>query len=417
MGGKIVQLGYGKQGKPALYDLLRYAPVDEIVVADAGPNFIAEIAEVEDSRVRPVRFDVEDRESLVDLMRGADVVVELLPVRYTMQVAQAAVEAETHMVSSVFIIDWSVQDPEGVKRQQDEMAEVDRKASEKGLTVLKELGMDPGIDLVIAGETVRALDDVKVLYTHGAGFPEHRLSEANPIGYKFTWSIVDTMYSYSIPGRTLRNGTWVEVDADAMFAPENIYTLAIEELGGPLECFVNGDGNSLARLFPSIAKTTTSLGRYTCRWPGHCAFWEKMVKSGFVRTEPVKVRGTDVIPAEFCAALLGSQDQFHFGPDERDVAFLRADGRGTLDGKPTRAVMQLVDYRDLETGYTAMQRTVGFPMSIGAQMIIDGTITQRGIVSPAEIPSEPFLTEIQKRGLDVTQRIESWDGSEEPGLA
>jgi len=348
-------------------------------------------------------------------MRGADAVVELLPIRYTMQVAKAAVEAETHMVSSVFIIDWSIQDPEGAKLQQEDLAEVDRKAREKGLTILKEFGMDPGIDLVIAGETVKQLDEVNVLYTYGAGFPEHRLSKANPIGYKFTWSIVDTMCSYSIPGRTLRNGRLVDVGADEMFVPENIHHLDLKELGGPLECFVNGDGSLLAELFPSIAKTASSLGRYICRWPGHGAFWEKMVKSGFVRTEPVNVNGTDVIPAEFCAALLGSQKAFHYGPDERDVALIRADGRGIRDGKPTRVVMQLVDYRDLDSGYTAMQRTVGFPMSIGAQMILDGVLTQRGIVNPSEVPFEPFLEEIRKRGLDITRKVETWNGNEEPG--
>ena len=200
-----------------------------------------------------------------------------------------------------------------------------------------------------------------------------------------------------------------------MFIPENTHLLDLKELGGPLECFVNGDGNSLAELVPSIARTASSLGRYICRWPGHGAFWEKMVKSGFVRTEPVNVNGVDVVPAAFCAALLGSQEQFHYGPSECDVALIRADGRGIRDGKPARVVMQLVDYRDLETGYTAMQRTVGFPMSIGAQMIANGVLTQRGIVNPSEVPFESFHAELRKRGLDITRKVETWDGNQEPG--
>jgi pyrroline-5-carboxylate reductase len=107
MSRKIVQLGYGKMGKTVLNDLLKTAQFDELVVADASPNFISEIAAIEDQRVKPVNLDVDDQSALVSLIKGADVVVELLPVRYTMQVAQAAVEAGTHMVSSVFIIDWS----------------------------------------------------------------------------------------------------------------------------------------------------------------------------------------------------------------------------------------------------------------------------------------------------------------------
>ncbi|MCF7936111.1 MAG: saccharopine dehydrogenase NADP-binding domain-containing protein [Synergistales bacterium] len=412
---RILQLGYGKQGKLVLEDLVRTGEFDELVVADAAPHFLREIRAVDDPRVKPVSFDVDDYHGMVEMMKKADVVVELLPIRFTMQVAQAAVEAGTHLVSSVFIRDWSVQDPEGVRRQQREMEEIDRIAGEKGLTVLKEFGMDPGLDVVVAGEAVKQLDEVKVLYNYGAGFPEHRLSNANPLGYKFTWSIVDTVCSYSIPGRLLKNGEYTEVAADEMFLPENTHTLDLQEMGGPLECFVNGYGDSLAELFPSIADTATSLGRFICRWPGHRALWEKLIKMGFAGTEPIDVDGARVAPAYFCAELLGSQEQFHYGPGERDAALIRSDVRGYRNGEPTRVVMQLIDFRDLETGYTAMQRTVAFPMSIATQMILQGDFSKPGIAEPSDVPFEPFLKELRKRGLDVSRKEERWDGSQEPG--
>ena len=412
---KILQLGYGKMGRVVLDDLLKTAQFDELVVADSRPGFITELASITDPRIKPVILNVDDRQELLALMESVDVVVELLPIRYTMQVAQAAVEAGTHMVSSVFIIDWSVQDPEGIKRQQEQMSELNQKAKDKGLTILKEFGMDPGLDLIIAGETVRELDEVEVLYTYGAGFPEHKLSQSNPIGYKFTWSIIDTMYSYSIPGRILLDGEFQEISAESMFTPGNYHHLDLEELGGPLECFVNGNGDTLSSLFPTIATSAKTLGRFICRWPGHAAFWEKMVKSGFNRPEPVNVNGVDVIPAAFCAALMGSQKQFHYGEGERDVALIRADARGTKNDKPTRVVSQIIDYRDLDTGYTAMQRTVAYPMSIGAQMILDGRISKRGIVEPSEVPFEPFTEELNKRGLNFIKNVEEWNGSIEPG--
>jgi len=226
---------------------------------------------------------------------------------------------------------------------------------------------------------------------------------------------VDTICSYSIPGRIIKNRKIQEIPADGMFIHGNYHILALKEMGGPLECFVNGDGETLARLFPSIAESATTLGRFICRWPGHAAFWEKMIKSGFNRLEPVRVNGVDVIPAAFCAALLGSQQQFHYGVEERDVALIRADARGTKNGKPTRVVSQIIDYRDLKTGYTAMQRTVAYPMSIGAQMIMDGRLSKRGIVEPSEVPFEPFVTELRKRGLKITRKVEPWDGNIEPG--
>lgn len=415
MGNRIVQLGYGKQGRVVLEDLMGTASFDELVIADAAPSFLEEIAKIRDPRVKPVRFDVDDLEGLVQLMRGASVVVELLPIRFTMQVAKAAVEAGTNLVSSVFIVDWSIQDPEGMRKQQEEMTKIDLRAKEKGVTILKEFGMDPGLDVAIAGEAIRQLDEVHVLYNYGAGFPEPRLVNANPIGYKFTWSIVDTMCSYSIPGRILKNGQWHDVPADQMFTPENTHFLELNEIGGRVECFVNGDGNSLVEIFPSIAKTATSLGRFICRLPGHAALWERLVKSGFVSTKPVRVKGVDVVPAEFCAALLGSQSQFHYGEGERDVALIRSDVRGIRNGTPARALVQLVDLRDLHTGYTAMQRTVAYPMSIGTQMVMNGIISKRGIIDASNVPFEPLFMELEKRGLFITKKIEPWGGDQELG--
>ncbi len=200
-----------------------------------------------------------------------------------------------------------------------------------------------------------------------------------------------------------------------MFTTGNFHHLDLEELGGPLECFVNGDGETLAELFPAISDSARTLGRFICRWPGHAAFWEKMVQSGFVRPEPVNVDGVDVVPAAFCASLLGSQEQFHYGKGEKDIALIRADARGLKDGKRTRVVTQIIDYRDLETGYTAMQRTVAFPMSIGAQMIINGQITKRGIVMPSDVPFELINKELRKRGVEITTVVEDWDGNTEPG--
>jgi len=43
MSQKIVQLGYGKMGKLVLNDLLKSAEFEELVIADASPNFLREI--------------------------------------------------------------------------------------------------------------------------------------------------------------------------------------------------------------------------------------------------------------------------------------------------------------------------------------------------------------------------------------
>jgi len=411
-GKRVVQLGYGMQGKACLLDLMKAKGVDEIVVTDCYPGFEADVAALGDPRVKAVKVDASKRDELVFVMSGADVVVELLPGLFALPVARLAAELGVNLVSAMYLANPGEQDPVKREANQKELARIAAAMKAKGKTILEEFGMDPGIDLVLGRKCLDGLDEVQAFHSYGAGFPEKESSN-NPIHYKFTWSVIGVMRSYLRPAVVLKEGREVEVRADEMFSPSNTHILDLPEMGGPLECFPNGDSSHFARAF-GIRETVKDMGRYICRWPGHAAYWEIMAKCGFLSDEPIRVGNCDVAPTAFCAALLGSQEQFFYGKGERDVALVRTDARGLKDGKPWRVVCQVIDKRDLETGLTSMQRTVGFPASIGAQMILDGRLDKKGIVSPSEVPFEAFMKELGDRGITWTREEGPWDGRLEP---
>jgi saccharopine dehydrogenase-like NADP-dependent oxidoreductase len=75
-----------------------------------------------------------------------------------------------------------------------------------------------------------------------------------------------------------------------------------------------------------------------------------------------------------------------------------------------KVTYDLIDYRDLETGLFAMNRTVGFTASIGAQMILTGKITQAGVLSPVRhVPPREFIEELKARGMRIDYKIEDQD--------
>ena len=411
-GKRVVQLGYGMQGKACLLDLMKAEGVGEIVVTDCYSGFEADVAALGDSRVKAARVDASKREELASVMSGADVVVELLPGLFAMPVARLAAELGVSLVSAMYLANPGEQDPVKREANQKELARIDAAMKEKGKTILEEFGMDPGIDLVLGRKCLDGLDEVQAFHSYGAGFPEKESSN-NPIHYKFTWSVIGVMRSYLRPAVVIKNGADFEVRADEMFTPANTHILDLPEMGGPLECFPNGDSSHFARAF-GIRETVKDMGRYICRWPGHAAYWEIMARCGFLSDEPIRVGSVEVAPTAFCAALLGSQEQFFYGKGERDVALVRTDARGLKNGKPWRVVCQVIDKRDLETGLTSMQRTVGFPASIGAQMILDGRLDRKGIVSPSEVPFEEFMKELGNRGITWTREEGPWDGRLEP---
>ncbi len=413
MGGFIVlQLGYGMQGKASLEDILENKSITKVMVADISDEIWALPEKLKDQRVEPVKLDMRDENSVLELMRKSDVIIELLPGEYALPAAKLAAEAGVSLVSAMYLFNPGEQDETKKELQREEISRLNETAKSKGITILEEFGMDPGIDLVLGAKAVEELDEVKVFHSYGAGFPELEAS-SNPIRYKFTWSVIGVMRSYLRPARVIKGGKIVDIPADCMFEEDNMHFLKLPEFDSKLECFANGDSVTFSEIF-RLDKTISSMGRYICRWPGTGAFWSLMAKSGFLSSTPIMTTSGEIAPASFCAALLGGQEQFRYSEDERDVALIRSDVRGYKNGEPLRVVLQIIDKRDLKSGLTAMQRTVGFPMSIGAQMILDGRISQRGIVNPVSVPFEPFIEELEKRGIAYTSMTEKWNGDERP---
>ncbi|MDD4159975.1 MAG: saccharopine dehydrogenase C-terminal domain-containing protein, partial [Synergistaceae bacterium] len=87
-----------------------------------------------------------------------------------------------------------------------------------------------------------------------------------------------------------------------------------------------------------------------------------------------------------------------------DVTLTRDDVKGLQKGKKDREIYQIIDKKDLETGFTSMTRTVGFVVSMGALMALNGELGKGGMLSPVEMPYQKTKEELEKRGISITHK-------------
>lgn len=387
---RVLLLGVGLQGRAALTDLVRSPDVAHVVAVDQAIDRLARFVDtLETTKVACVEADASDPAELSALLsRDVDLAIELLPSAFQTTVVTAAVEHGVHVVSTTY---------------DDGLSSLDAAARDVGVTVMPECGLDPGVDLVLCRLAIDALDDTHELNSYGAGIPE-RSAANNPLQYKISWNFDDVLKAYNRPARVLRDGQIVDVPADRLLAPAHVHSVHVDGVGD-LEAFANADALAYADRF-GIRDDLQSTGRYSMRWPGHCALLHALIQMGFLSDEPVDVEGTLIAPRAILRDLLGPQLQY--GPTERDLAILRVDARGRKAGVDTSVVYELVDRRDLTTGLLAMNRTVGFTVSVVAQMILRGEIGARGVRSPTvDVPGERLLSELRARGVSVRRRIES----------
>ncbi len=136
-----------------------------------------------------------------ELQQG-DVVVSMLPADWHVPLAELAVSKAAHFVSSSYIAP--------------EMRRLHAKAQLKGVALVNEVGLDPGIDHLMAHHLVAeyrgsdAYDPANVLSftSYCGGVPKY----PNPFRYKFSWSPLGVLKALRSPSRSIRAHEEFRVD-------------------------------------------------------------------------------------------------------------------------------------------------------------------------------------------------------------
>lgn len=389
-------LGFGLQGRAVVHDLEASDLIDEIFAADLFPSDEAR-AEAEAYlaakgyvKTKTVKLDVLKTESLPGVYadRGVDVVVCMLPIALALKAASAAIDAGIPFVSSNYTYDLS---------------QLDERAKAKGCTILPEMGLDPGIDLVLGRLAVDELDTVHGLYSYGGGVPAPEVADTSPIRYKISWIFDRVLDVYVREARLVKEGRLVVVPGNDLFKKENVHEITFPGIG-TLEAYPNGDAQRYVDIF-NLGSALKEMGRFALRWTGHADFWRKMVALGLLEEAPVAIGGAQVSPRAFLSRCL--TPRLGFEEDERDLALLRVQGWGLKNGQRIKVTYDMIDYRDLQTGLFAMNRTVGFTSAIAALMILEGKITRSGVLSPVRhVPAQDFIEAVKARGIRILRRVD-----------
>jgi len=388
---KILVLGCGMQGKAVLFDLSKSADVEEVICADVNPGNLGPFRDFLDmNKIKMVKLDVSEKEGLISLMRkGIDVAIDVLPPQSMQNVFEAAIEARVHLVNTNYGYAFR---------------HLHKEAIERGVSIMPECGLDPGIDLVIYGHGVKEFDEIHVLNSYCGGLPEKKACD-NPLNYKISWNWDAVLKSQKREAVFLKDGKKVMISAEDQHDNEMIGEIDFPGLG-KLEAFPNGNAVFFTDQL-GITKTLKETGRYSLRWPGWCAFWRPLKKFGFLSDEPLAGLPCEVTPYQFMVKLL--EPQMQYNDKEKDLAVMRNVFIGLKGGKKKRIVNDLLIERDLKTGLLAMSLGVGYTASIVAQMIGEGDIDRRGILSPTiDVPYESFMVGLRERGIQVheTEEVE-----------
>jgi len=118
---------------------------------------------------------------------------------------------------------------------------------------------------------------------------------------------------------------------------------------------------------------------------------------GLFSEESRQVNGCRIAPRDLYHALLEPKIS---AAEIRDICLIRVVGYGKKDGQETTVTIDLIDYFDESTGFTAMERLTGWHCAIMMGFIARGQVLDGGV--PMEIAVSPaeFMAAIKDRGIN-----------------
>jgi len=378
---KMLVLGAGLQGCACAYDLLLAPSVTGVTIADIHPdNLPAWLTSEGGDRLRTVKLDVNDLAAVRALMAGHVSVMSAIPYYYNGPMAKVAVEAGCNF-----------SDLGGNTEIVFEQKKLDAAARAKGVSVIPDCGLAPGMVNILAAEGIRRLDRTEEVKIYVGGLPQ---SPEPPLNYQIVYSLEGALDYYTTPSWVLRGGKPTQVDALS-----ELESVEFPSPVGALEAFHTGGGIST---MPFAWEGKIDRMEYkTLRYPGHVAIMRPIRELGLLDNAPITVKGQQVVPRDvFIAAV---HPRLH-KPKGKDLVALRVEASGTKNGAPAKTTFQLIDRYDEKHGISAMMRTTGYSLSITGQMQADGRVTEKGVHTPDEaMPFRAYVDELAKRGVEIRE--------------
>lgn len=394
------------------------------------------------------RFDVHDPNQRRKEVAQASIVISMLPARMHHLVAECCVELGKNMVTASYL--------------SPAIRALDSEARKKGIVLMNECGVDPGIDHMSAMQMIHKIREegsqLKAFESSTGGLVAPGF-ENNPWKYKFTWNPRNVVLAGHEGARFLHNGKFKYIPYHKVF--KRIESIQVPELG---EFEVYGNRDSLAYRETYGLHNLETMFRGTIRRPGFCEAWDTFVQLGatddtyimedteemsyreFINSfmafrtdipveqklsnylaldrdsammdrlrwlgifDDTKIGVAGLSPAKILQKIL--EEKWKLEPGDKDMIVMQHQFDFEKDGIRKKRYSTMVCIGQ-NTQQTAMSLTVGLPLAMVAKRILQGEYHKKGVQLPiqAEIYN-PVLEELKEYGIRFVENEVSVSGTD-----
>jgi saccharopine dehydrogenase (NADP+, L-glutamate forming) len=439
---KILVLGAGRSSQALVDYLLDKSEANQyqVLLTDREKE-LAEYRVRQHTNGKALVLDVSNEADRDGLIKEADIVISMLPVKFHLEIARACLKYRKNMVTASYV--------------SPEINEMNGEVKRSGLIFLKECGLDPGIDHMSAmsvidkirseGGNLRSFET----FTGGLLVPS---PEENPWQYKFTWNPRNVVLAGQGGVKFLQEGAYKYIPYHKIFRRTEMVHIPGH---GYFEGYANRDSLKYLKLYNLEGIKTMYRG--TFRRPGFCRAWDIFVQIGATDDSYMMENVKEMTHKQFINSFLSYNPYdsvelklahyLNLDFDSLEMFKMRwlhlfdEEPVGLDEGTPAQVLEHILkkkwtlneNDRDLIVMWhkfeyfedqqlkvinsylisegennlkTAMARTVGLPVGIAARLILNGKIGLTGVQIPTQKKIyEPVLHELKALGIEIQEEL------------
>ncbi len=376
---RIAIIGGGAIGSAVAYDLAQRDDTDEVRVCDSRARSLQNLRKLVDSpKLHPYQVDGRDTTVLAPIVAECDCIVGCASPEINLKLAQLALATGTPFC-----------DQGGSDVITEQILELDAEAKEKGIWLIPDCGLAPGLVNILCLLGIEEFDKVENAFIRVGDIP---LSPTPPFNFRVSTSAEKIIEDYSGPANLIRDGAPITVDSLTGVEP-----IFFREPYGLLESFYSAV--NMRALSQHVQGRVKNLDLKTIRYPGHADQWRFVLGLGFGEKQSIDLRThltyRDVLIRRLRRLL---------GDEQPDVVLLRVLINGTIGGERKTLVFEMIDtYNDAE-GLSAIRRSTSMPTATVAALLANNEIAGAGAAPPELVLDKPaFIEQLIRRDMSINK--------------
>ncbi len=362
--------------------------------------------------VQTYAIAIEDDHSRTRIVEQATIIISLLPPHLHIKLAKDCLHYSKHLITASYA--------------DDAMKQLHQEAIDKNVLFLCEMGLDPGIDHMSVMALIDRIHNEDGIVTHVASHcggliaPE---SDTNPWHYKISWNPKNVVLAGKAGATYLQDNQTKTIPYQQVFA----YAQTITTLDNHIYAWYP-NRNSLPYINLYTLTHCQTFIRTTLRHPSFLAAWNILVQENATDENNTEnnlqffeqlakkyesnkaiqfllndISNTPLPTAPFSKAFMLQQwleKKLVLAPNDKDLIVMQHDISYNDKNGIARQVKSFFSITGEDQQNTAMAKTVGLPLALGALAILNNTFNLVGVHIPiyAEIYN-PILKALAKEGI------------------